>query len=219
MNPSTDKRLIPSARGGVFIILPVLNEIANICRLLDQIEAQLASVPFKVGIVDDGSTDGTLEYLGHRMQRSGNHLHLIRRKKTIRASQRGSALRVLMLRNRISASLFFTFLIGKKGTQRIQLAFPELPVLAQPLHGVPHRFRPQTATGYSALFVPDDEPRRIQDFQMFHHRWKRDTVWRGQFADGSFSIQQTCQHPPPRAVRESREDTVQLGLRILNHLV
>jgi dolichol-phosphate mannosyltransferase len=83
--------------GGIFIILPVLNEIANIGPLLDQIEGKLAGFPFKVGIVDDGSTDGTLEYLDRRMQRSDNHVHLIRRKKTIRASQRGSALRVLML--------------------------------------------------------------------------------------------------------------------------
>jgi len=82
---------------GVFVLIPVLNEAANIGPLLEQIEAQLAGVPFTIGILDDGSTDGTLEYVEQRMKRVPDHLHLIRRKKTRRASQRGSALRALML--------------------------------------------------------------------------------------------------------------------------
>jgi dolichol-phosphate mannosyltransferase len=81
---------------GVFILLPVLNEITNIATLLDNIETVLAGVAFTIGIVDDGSTDGTAEYLRDRM-RSDPHLHLICRKKTLRASQRGGALRLLML--------------------------------------------------------------------------------------------------------------------------
>ncbi len=85
----------PSA--GVFVLIPVLNEAANIGPLLDQIEARLAGVPFTIGILDDGSTDGTLEYLEQRVKRAPDHLHLIRRHKTRRASQRGSALRALML--------------------------------------------------------------------------------------------------------------------------
>ncbi|MBZ5609144.1 MAG: glycosyltransferase [Acidobacteriia bacterium] len=88
---------IPNEGAGVFIVLPVLNEIANIGNLLDKIEAELAGVPFTVGILDDGSTDGTIEYVRERMPGSGRRLHLICRKKTMRASQRGSALRVLML--------------------------------------------------------------------------------------------------------------------------
>lgn len=83
--------------GGVFILLPVLNEIANIDELLRRIAAALPGVPYTIGIVDDGSTDGTVEDLQDRMRASGHHLHLICRKKTLRASQRGSALRTLML--------------------------------------------------------------------------------------------------------------------------
>jgi len=82
---------------GVFVILPVLNEIANIESLLRGIERNLAGVPFTIGLLDDGSTDGTLEYVQSRMQVTGRHLHLICRQKTMRASQRGSALRSLML--------------------------------------------------------------------------------------------------------------------------
>ena len=88
---------LPRATRSVFVILPVLNEITNIGPLLDQIEAALSEIPFTIGVLDDGSTDGTLEYVRQRMQRPNSHLHLICRKKTMRASQRGSALRVLML--------------------------------------------------------------------------------------------------------------------------
>jgi dolichol-phosphate mannosyltransferase len=81
----------------VFILLPVLNEAANIAPLLDRIELSLKGIPFTVGILDDGSTDGTIEYVRKRMERPGHGLHLICRKKTLRASQRGGALRTLML--------------------------------------------------------------------------------------------------------------------------
>jgi dolichol-phosphate mannosyltransferase len=86
-----------SCPGGVFVILPVLNEIANIGELLDRIEAALANTPHTIGVLDDGSTDGTVDYVQKRMRGPNAHLHLICRRKTIRASQRGSALRVLML--------------------------------------------------------------------------------------------------------------------------
>ena len=87
---------IASGSAGTFVLLPVLNEIANIRALLDRIETALAGIPFTIGILDDGSTDGTIEYVQHRMQ-SSPHIHLICRKKTLRASQRGGALRTLML--------------------------------------------------------------------------------------------------------------------------
>lgn len=91
---NTQARQIES---GVFVLLPVLNEIANIAPLLDRIESALEGIPFTVGILDDGSTDGTIEYVRERMERPGQSLHLICRKKTMRASQRGGALRTLML--------------------------------------------------------------------------------------------------------------------------
>ena len=80
----------------VFVLLPVLNEIANIGRLLDQIEDALRGLSYTIGILDDGSTDGTLAYLEQRMQRPDHHLHLICRKKWRRASQRGAALWTLL---------------------------------------------------------------------------------------------------------------------------
>ena len=97
MNSSIQKNRGRSVQQGVFVLLPVLNEIANIEPLLDKIEAELAGLPFTIGILDDGSTDGTVEYLRERLRRSSGRLHLIFRRKTMHASQRGSALRELML--------------------------------------------------------------------------------------------------------------------------
>jgi dolichol-phosphate mannosyltransferase len=82
---------------GAFVLLPVLNEIANIAALLDRIQTELAGMPFTIGVLDDGSTDGTIEYVQQRRQGAPHRIHLICRKKTHRASQRGGALRTLML--------------------------------------------------------------------------------------------------------------------------
>ncbi len=83
--------------GGVLVLLPLLNERQNIAELLDRIDLALASVPYTICIVDDGSKDATVEYLEKRMAQPHHHLHLIRRVKTIRGSQRGSALHVALL--------------------------------------------------------------------------------------------------------------------------
>lgn len=95
LNPLAGYSKMRAARG-VYILVPVLNEIANIQPLLDRIIAALGSTPFTIGILDDGSTDGTIDYIHQRMQQPGHHLHLICRKKTLHGCQRGSALRALM---------------------------------------------------------------------------------------------------------------------------
>lgn len=77
---------------GVCILLPVLNERANIAELLDRIEQVLSNVPHTVCIVDDGSKDGTVEYLAIRQALPGSNLHVIQRLKSDRGSVRGSAL-------------------------------------------------------------------------------------------------------------------------------
>ena len=77
---------------GVCILLPVLNEINNIRPLLDRIRAGLHGRDYVICIVDDGSRDGTAEYIRSSMQVDGHRLHLIERTKTMRGSQRGSAL-------------------------------------------------------------------------------------------------------------------------------
>jgi dolichol-phosphate mannosyltransferase len=79
-------------RGGVFILLPVLNEANNILPLLDRIDRSLAAQPYVVCVVDDGSADGTIELLRRRQSKTPEALHVIYRTKTRRGSQRGGAL-------------------------------------------------------------------------------------------------------------------------------
>jgi dolichol-phosphate mannosyltransferase len=81
----------------VLILLPVLNERDNIEELLDRIDRALAGTSYTICIVDDGSRDGTVEYLETRMSRPGEHLHLMRRVKKARGSKRGSALHEALL--------------------------------------------------------------------------------------------------------------------------
>jgi dolichol-phosphate mannosyltransferase len=76
----------------VFIGLPVLNEIENIELLLDRIDVSLRGTEYVVCVVDDGSKDGTREYLAERLLRAPERLAVIERTKTQRGSQRGGAL-------------------------------------------------------------------------------------------------------------------------------
>lgn len=81
----------------VLILLPVLNERDNIAELLDRIDDNLAGTHYTVCVVDDGSRDGTVEYLETRMSRPDHHLHLIRRVKKSHGSKRGGALHESLL--------------------------------------------------------------------------------------------------------------------------
>ena len=86
-----------SAGAGIYILLPVLNEVNNIGPLLDGIQQTLGSRPYTVGVLDDGSRDGTVAYLNERMRGRDHHVHLICRTKSTRGSQRGGALHTLLL--------------------------------------------------------------------------------------------------------------------------
>jgi dolichol-phosphate mannosyltransferase len=82
----------PTYRGRICILLPVLNEAANVEALCARIAAALTSRTYTICFVDDGSSDGTVELL-QRLARNGpDRIHLIRRRKMMRGSQRGSAL-------------------------------------------------------------------------------------------------------------------------------
>jgi dolichol-phosphate mannosyltransferase len=80
----------------VFIALPVLNEIENIEPLLDRIDSSLCGHDYVVCVVDDGSRDGTREYLHRRLNETPDRLHVIERTKRQRGSQRGGALHVAL---------------------------------------------------------------------------------------------------------------------------
>jgi dolichol-phosphate mannosyltransferase len=94
-------RMAPSApeipqQDRICILLPVLNEAENIEPLLSDIDSVLKTRDYEVCVLDDGSRDGTLDILARLMSVPGHHLHLIRRQKTLRGSQRGGALKTTL---------------------------------------------------------------------------------------------------------------------------
>ena len=74
------------------LCVPVLNERAVIGSFLDEISARLGGGRYTICIIDDGSTDGTIEFIEERA-RSDNRIALIKRRKTAPGCRRGSASR------------------------------------------------------------------------------------------------------------------------------
>jgi dolichol-phosphate mannosyltransferase len=77
------------------IAIPVLNERELLSVVLREIAATLDGRSYTVCIVDDGSTDGTIGLIEEAMSRD-RRIHLIRRVKQGRGSQRGSASRAAL---------------------------------------------------------------------------------------------------------------------------
>lgn len=74
------------------LCVPVLNERVALGPLLDEIAAVLGDAPHTVCIIDDGSTDGTVELVRARME-SDPRLHLLQRERQGRGCRRGGASR------------------------------------------------------------------------------------------------------------------------------
>ena len=88
MNPGITNRLRPR----ILINIPILNEIENIERLVRGVTGALLGYDYLLLIVDDGSTDGTLEYLARAMAEHPQRIALLKNKKDRRGCQRGAAL-------------------------------------------------------------------------------------------------------------------------------
>lgn len=78
------------------IIIPVLNEKQNLTKLIKGIEATLCG-KYQIILVDDGSTDGTLQ-AARRMAKTKPIL-IYERKKTRRGSERGAALQFGLIKS------------------------------------------------------------------------------------------------------------------------
>lgn len=76
----------------VLLNVPILNEIANIEKLVSGVSRTLQGYDYVLLIVDDGSTDGTLEYLEKVSPEHDGRLAVLRNTKRRSGCQRGAAL-------------------------------------------------------------------------------------------------------------------------------
>jgi len=77
------------------LCIPVLNERAALGTLFDDIAAALAGGKYTICVVDDGSTDGTVELVEERA-RQDPRIVLLKRRKTAPGCRRGGASRAGM---------------------------------------------------------------------------------------------------------------------------
>ena len=77
----------------MFVILPTLNEVENVGRLMDEIHRHLAGQRHMICVVDDGSTDGTVDSVRERIKIRPESVSLLQRKKDGIGCRRGAALR------------------------------------------------------------------------------------------------------------------------------
>jgi dolichol-phosphate mannosyltransferase len=75
----------------VFVNIPILNEVDNVEPLIHRLEHQLESHDYIILLIDDGSTDGTIQKVEQLMD-ANPRIRLIHRKKTWAGCQRGGAL-------------------------------------------------------------------------------------------------------------------------------
>jgi dolichol-phosphate mannosyltransferase len=76
----------------IWIVVPTLNEVSNIRSLLERIHDSMKGLGYAVCVVDDGSSDGTLNVIRDfiRAEKAEN-ISIIQRAKTHFGSQRGVA--------------------------------------------------------------------------------------------------------------------------------
>jgi len=103
--------------------------------------------------------------------------------------------------------------------KRIELLLPELPVTLDPFGRILHGFGRQAAAINSAILAPRDELCPLEHSQVLGHPGKGHVVGRGQDADGSFALRQTCQDTSPGSIGKRGERGVEVGIHILNHMV
>src|SRR4051794_18677051 len=87
---------------GLSILMPVYNEIERIERALDATLAVNLPCPFELVLVDDGSTDGTVDYLRNRSFPDNVRVHFHERNQG-----KGAAVRTALTDARLRFSAFF----------------------------------------------------------------------------------------------------------------
>jgi len=97
---------------------------------------------------------------------------------------------------------------------------PEAFVSPQPADRLFQRRRREAADDDAAGFGTRDQGCVRQHVEMLHDRWQRHGKRTGQVADGcAFPLAQLGYERAPRRIGERRENVIQIGALILNHLV
>jgi hypothetical protein len=97
---------------------------------------------------------------------------------------------------------------------------PEAFVSPQPAHRLFQRRRCEAADDGAAGFGTRDQGCVRQHVEMLHDRWQRHRKRTGQVADGcAFPPAQLGYERAPRRIGERRENVIQIGVLILNHIV
>lgn len=97
---------------------------------------------------------------------------------------------------------------------------PEAFVSPQPGHRLFQRRRCEAADDGAAGFGARDQGRVRQHVEMLHDRWQRHGKRTRQVADGcTFPLAQLGDQRAPGRIGERRENVIQLGVLILNHVV
>jgi len=79
-------------QGVTWVVLPTVNEVASIVHMIERVSQALAEEPHELCIVDDDSTDGTVEnVMAYRDAHPEARIRLIQRRKEHWGSQRGAA--------------------------------------------------------------------------------------------------------------------------------
>jgi dolichol-phosphate mannosyltransferase len=75
----------------VFLNIPILNEVENVQSLVRRLEDQLDGYDYLILLIDDGSTDGTLDKIALLVE-ANKRIRVLHRKKMRAGCQRGGAL-------------------------------------------------------------------------------------------------------------------------------
>ncbi len=76
----------------VFVNIPVLNEIENVPRLLAGLQEHLLGTDYFILFIEDGSVDGTFEFLRRAEGQHPGRVAVLQRAKLKKGCQRGAAL-------------------------------------------------------------------------------------------------------------------------------
>jgi len=96
---------------------------------------------------------------------------------------------------------------------------PQLLISLDPRRRFLEAARADPAVAYAADLLGGDEPRPFQHAHVLLHAGERHVEPVGEVRDRGFRTAELLEHAAPGRVRQRREHGIEVGLRILNHMV